>query len=77
MYKIFIQIIAEKIYLAVFFHQRLDTVGAVALDIHGNTAAAVSSGGLILKLPGRVGQVCLFSRLAVALYVIMRNMVMS
>lgn len=31
------------------------TVGAVALDLHGNVAAATSTGGLINKLPGRVG----------------------
>jgi beta-aspartyl-peptidase (threonine type) len=32
-----------------------DTVGAVAVDDHGRTAAAVSTGGIWLKLPGRVG----------------------
>ncbi|MEM4427794.1 MAG: isoaspartyl peptidase/L-asparaginase, partial [Zestosphaera sp.] len=32
-----------------------DTVGAVALDSAGKLAAAVSTGGVILKLPGRVG----------------------
>ncbi len=32
-----------------------DTVGAVALDREGNLAAATSTGGLWLKLPGRVG----------------------
>ena len=31
------------------------TVGAVALDQHGNLAAAVSTGGLTNKRPGRVG----------------------
>jgi beta-aspartyl-peptidase (threonine type) len=31
------------------------TVGAVALDRHGHLAAATSTGGLTLKLPGRVG----------------------
>lgn len=31
------------------------TVGAVALDIHGNLAAATSTGGTPRKLPGRVG----------------------
>lgn len=33
-----------------------DTVGAVAVDAHGNCVAGCSSGGLILKLSGRVGQ---------------------
>ena len=32
-----------------------DTVGAVALDIHGDTAAATSTGGFTLKFPGRIG----------------------
>ncbi|MEM0053728.1 MAG: isoaspartyl peptidase/L-asparaginase [Nitrososphaeria archaeon] len=34
------------------FHE---TVGAVALDMEGNLASATSTGGLALKLPGRVG----------------------
>ncbi|KAA0718143.1 Threonine aspartase 1 [Triplophysa tibetana] len=34
----------------------LDTVGAVVVDREGNVAAAVSSGGLAMKHPGRVGQ---------------------
>lgn len=34
------------------FHE---TVGAVALDCKGNLASATSTGGLALKLPGRVG----------------------
>jgi beta-aspartyl-peptidase (threonine type) len=32
-----------------------DTVGAVAVDATGNVAAATSSGGFPLKMPGRVG----------------------
>jgi len=31
------------------------TVGAVALDVNGNVAAATSTGGFPLKLPGRIG----------------------
>ncbi|MEM2263156.1 MAG: isoaspartyl peptidase/L-asparaginase, partial [Candidatus Bathyarchaeia archaeon] len=33
----------------------LETVGAVALDKRGNVAAATSTGGFPLKLPGRIG----------------------
>ncbi|WP_260735948.1 isoaspartyl peptidase/L-asparaginase [Tunturiibacter lichenicola] len=32
-----------------------DTVGAVALDVHGNIAAGTSTGGTLNKAPGRVG----------------------
>lgn len=34
-----------------------DTVGAIAVDARGILCAGVSSGGLSLKLPGRVGHV--------------------
>ena len=34
---------------------RVGTVGAVALDQHGNLAAGTSTGGLANKQPGRVG----------------------
>lgn len=34
---------------------RADTVGAVALDHEGNLCAAGSTGGILFKLPGRVG----------------------
>lgn len=36
-------------------NERLDTVGAVALGSDWSTAAGVSSGGLLLKQPGRLG----------------------
>lgn len=32
-----------------------DTVGALALDEHGNLAVAISTGGTLNKVPGRVG----------------------
>jgi len=32
-----------------------DTVGAIALDQYGNFAAAASTGGITLKIPGRIG----------------------
>ncbi len=35
--------------------EKYGTVGAVALDKQGNVAAATSTGGLMNKLPGRVG----------------------
>ncbi|KAI0775717.1 nucleophile aminohydrolase [Trametes elegans] len=41
-------------------HDRQDTVGAVSLDAAGNLAAGVSSGGLLLKLPGRVGEAAIY-----------------
>ena len=34
-----------------------DTVGVVVMDPLGNVASTVSSGGIALKQPGRVGQV--------------------
>lgn len=36
-------------------HEKMGTVGCVALDIHGNLAAATSTGGMTNKRWGRVG----------------------
>lgn len=35
--------------------ERRGTIGAIARDARGNTAAATSTGGTLLKLPGRIG----------------------
>ena len=37
-----------------------DTVGVVVMDASGNVASTVSSGGIALKQPGRVGQASCF-----------------
>src|SRR6266513_323736 len=39
-----------------FLAESSDTVGALALDGDGNLAAACSTGGVALKLPGRIGE---------------------
>ena len=41
------------------FSDKNGTVGAVAIDAHGNIAAATSTGGIPFKLPGRVADSCL------------------
>src|SRR5260370_12285559 len=38
-----------------FLPRSSDTVGALCLDSNGNLAAACSTGGVLLKLPGRIG----------------------
>jgi len=40
--------------------ETLDTVGAITWDAWGRISAGVSSGGVPLKLPGRVGEAALF-----------------
>ncbi len=37
------------------YDEHFSTVGAVALDVHGNLASGTSTGGLSAMLPGRVG----------------------
>lgn len=46
----------------------MDTVGAVCMDSHGHLCAGVSSGGVVYKTPGRIGQVCFSYHRSVLLY---------
>ncbi|XP_018328264.1 threonine aspartase 1 isoform X2 [Agrilus planipennis] len=46
---------------AVEYKDLMDTVGAVCVDKDGHVASGCSSGGLILKKPGRVGQGALYA----------------
>ncbi|KZT70987.1 N-terminal nucleophile aminohydrolase [Daedalea quercina L-15889] len=41
-------------------HDVQDTVGAVAYDTEGSLSAGVSSGGLLLKQPGRIGEAAVY-----------------
>ena len=40
----------------------MDTVGAVCMDQNGQLCAGASSGGVVYKVPGRIGQVSLSCR---------------
>ncbi|CAH0393496.1 unnamed protein product [Bemisia tabaci] len=46
--------------LPILKSSKLDTVGVVCVDKTGHMAATSSSGGIILKHPGRVGQAAVF-----------------
>ena len=45
-----------------------DTVGACAMDRHGNVACATSTGGITAKRPGRVGDSPLIGKKLVLYY---------
>lgn len=53
-------IITHLIYHMALQGGLLDTVGAVCVDSSGYVASAVSSGGLLLKHTGRVGQAAVY-----------------
>lgn len=40
--------------------ENMDTVGAVCMDSHGHLCAGVSSGGVVYKTPGRIGQAAVY-----------------
>src|SRR5216683_7182184 len=52
-----------------FLPKSADTVGALCLDTNGNLAAACSTGGVSLKLPGRIGTAQFLARVSTLIMV--------